>query len=156
MLKTHAVKTVKTGRRMAILAPFMLVPTLVATPAGAAETASTGTAVTMGARALCSGTATGIPYKWGKTSKSCSYTSPSGSWRGYIKVSWSVQAGTNQSACVQGRMAQARDPKPKWQSIGCGKSGSGKVSWPKNTASMLEIRVKSMSPVHIANVRYSL
>ncbi|MCH0539308.1 hypothetical protein I3F58_06985 [Streptomyces sp. MUM 203J] len=156
MLKTHTVKKGKSVTRMAVLAPLVLAPALVATPAGAVGTASEGTAVTMGARALCSGTATALPYKWSKTSKSCSYTSPARNWRGYIMVDWSVQGGTNQSACVQGRMSSARNPKPKWQSIGCGKNGKGKVSWPANTASMLEIRVKSMNPVHIANVRYSI
>ncbi|TNC29491.1 hypothetical protein [Amycolatopsis alkalitolerans] len=120
-------------------------------------TAAAGTVVaTAGesqAATLCHSRASGAPFKFGPVSDECSYTSPdSANWKGRLTIQWSAQAGTNQSACVEGRMGKARNP-DKWQGLGCGASGQGTVSWPRNTASMLEIRVRSNS-IHVAIVDY--
>ncbi|MBB1242428.1 hypothetical protein GL263_02385 [Streptomyces durbertensis] len=152
---------VRNGRRFAIAAPLLLVPTLLAAAptAGAAEQAPVAPAVAEASAdqaadvgALrCSGKAVGLPFKWGKVSKTCSRTSAPT--EKSMPVRWSVQSGTNQSACVQARMGDDRKPR-EWQSVGCGKKGDGKIKWDPNTMSMLEVRVKSMSPVHIATVSY--
>ncbi|MEV4145624.1 hypothetical protein AB0J40_18280 [Amycolatopsis sp. NPDC049691] len=102
---------------------------------------------------FCRGAAVGFPGKWGAVSKSCSFTSPP-QWRGYLEVTWFVEAGTQQRGCVDGRMASARSPRP-WESLGCGKGATGRVSWPANTLSLLEIRVKSVN-VGLAEVTYEI
>jgi hypothetical protein len=104
--------------------------------------------------AVCDSKASGAPFKWGPVSKECSYTSPPSGWDGKLKVTWSVQPGTNQTACVEARMGKAKDP-DKWQSVGCGTNGSGEIRWPKNTMSNVEVRVKSGN-VHMAIVAYSI
>lgn len=102
---------------------------------------------------LCSSQASGAPWKFGATSKECSFTSPnSPKWTGKLVVQWKTQDSTQQAACVEGRMASA-GKQEQWQGLGCGKSGQGTVAWPANTASMLEIRVKSMN-VGVAIVDY--
>ncbi|WIX99032.1 hypothetical protein QRX60_33940 [Amycolatopsis mongoliensis] len=102
---------------------------------------------------FCRGNAAGFPGKWGAVSKSCSFTSPP-QWRGYLEVTWFVEAGTQQRGCVEGRMASVREQRP-WQSLGCGKGGLGRVDWPANTLSLLEIRVKSYN-VGLALVTYEI
>jgi hypothetical protein len=119
---------------------------------------STGTAAASGSEdhsvsAFCNGNAVGIPGKWGAVSSQCSFTSPP-SWRGYIEVNWWVEPGTQQYACVEGRMGSVRETRP-WQSLGCGKSGKGQVAWDKNTLAMLEIHVKSVN-VALAMVNYEI
>jgi len=122
---------------------------LAATAGSLVATAGEGQAVT----ALCHSRASGAPFKFGPVSKECSYTSPNtSSWKGKLKIEWSAQGGTNQSACVEGRMGKARNP-DAWQGLGCGASGQGLIKWPKNTASNVEIRVRSNS-VHLAIVDY--
>ncbi|MFJ9779697.1 hypothetical protein ACIRSS_08945 [Amycolatopsis sp. NPDC101161] len=53
-----------------------------------------------------------------------------------------------------GRMASVRSPRP-WESLGCGKGATARVSWPANTLSVLEIRVKSYN-VGLAEVTYEI
>lgn len=92
---------------------------------------------------LCHSRASGAPWKFGPVSKECSYTSPDTSkWPGKVTIQWRTQSDTQQAACVEGRMGKARNP-DKWQGLGCGKAGQGTIKWPRNAASMLEIRVKS-------------
>lgn len=99
---------------------------------------------------LCQGGATGFFAKWGPVYDSCEYTSPPHGGKGYITVKWTALHGL---ACVEAREAKAKNP-DKWQSLSCGKFGQGKVRWPKNTASKLEVRVKSeQAPVE--SVQYS-
>lgn len=106
------------------------------------------------AMATCKSRTTGFPGKWGPVSKECSYTSPDSGWKGKLRITWNVQADTNQYACVEARMGKAKDPDP-WQSVGCGTMGTGEIKWPKNTMSNVEVRVRSGS-IHIANVTYSI
>jgi hypothetical protein len=102
--------------------------------------------------AVCNGTASGFLAKWGPASKQCSYTSsPTGN--GKLRISWSAQSGTSQFGCVEARMSKAANPDP-WQGLGCGSSGSGAIAWPANTASMVEVHVKSMNSA-VINVDYS-
>lgn len=142
--------TRKTSRLLSLLGAALLLlalttGTMVAT-AGDAEASTTS---------LCSSRASGAPGKWGAVSDECSYTSPPSNWKGKLKITWSAQPGTTQLACVQGRMGKARNP-DKWQSLGCGKSGSGAIKWPKNTASNVEVRVKSQNLAAIAIVEYHI
>jgi hypothetical protein len=102
---------------------------------------------------FCRGNAVGFPAKWGAVSKPCSFTSPP-QWRGYLEDTWYVEPGTQQRACVDGRMGSVREERP-WQSLGCGKGATGRVSWPANTLSLLEIRVKSLN-VGLALVTYEI
>lgn len=104
--------------------------------------------------ALCSGTASGFLAKWGPVSKQCSYTSPASGWKGRLRIDWNTQSGTSQYGCVEARMSKAKNPDP-WQGVGCGSSGSGVIKWPANTASMVEVRVKSMNSA-VINVDYSI
>lgn len=104
--------------------------------------------------AICKSRTSGFPGKWGPVSKECSYTSPASGWDGKVRITWNVQADTNQYACVTARMAKASNP-DEWQSLGCGTRGMGEIKWPKNTASMVEVRVRSGN-AHMANVDYSL
>lgn len=102
-------------------------------------------------RGVCHAVATGTAIKWGPKYDSCSYTSAPSGWSGYLNVTWSTNNG---QACVQGRMAKPKKPQ-KWQSLSCGLHGQGKVKWPKNTASKLEIRVKSQQ-APTESVAYSI
>ncbi|WP_344871032.1 hypothetical protein [Allokutzneria multivorans] len=103
----------------------------------------------------CTGRASGWPGSWGSVSKQCVHFAPNDpKWGGYIIVGWGVQPGTSQQACVEGRMSRYTNP-DKWQSLGCGKGNKGKIAWPRNSASMLEIRVKSAS-IGVALVEYGI
>ncbi|MBQ0925928.1 hypothetical protein [Saccharopolyspora endophytica] len=104
--------------------------------------------------AICKSRTSGFPGKWGPISKECSYTSPASGWDGKLRITWNVQESTNQYACVAARMGKAKNP-DKWQSLGCGTLGTGEIKWPKNTASMVEVRVRSGN-AHMANVDYSI
>lgn len=115
---------------------------------------ATADATTVHTMSTCSGTASGFLAKWGPTSKHCSYTSPASGWKGKLRIDWSAQSGTNQYGCVEARMSKAKNP-DKWQGLGCGSSGSGVIAWPANTASMVEVRAKSMNS-GIINVDYSI
>ncbi|WP_158884542.1 hypothetical protein [Amycolatopsis anabasis] len=144
------VKSAKRGRIVAAVATSVVVSAL-----SMGFTAGSASAADAHAMSLCNGTASGALLKWGPVSKQCSYTSPASGWKGKLKVTWNVQSGTNQYACVQARMGKARNP-DKWQSVGCGTSGSGTVSWPANTASNLEVRVQARPNALVANVDYSI
>jgi hypothetical protein len=104
--------------------------------------------------AICKSRTSGFPGKWGPISKECSYTSPASGWDGKLRITWNVQESTNQYACVAARMSKAKNP-DKWQSLGCGTLGTGEIKWPKNTASMVEVRVRSGN-AHMANADYSI
>ena len=106
-----------------------------------------------GSGVFCRGNAVGFPKKWGVVSKSCSFTSPP-QWRGYLEVTWFVEPGPVQYGCVEGRMASVREVRP-WQSLGCGKGRTGRVNWPANTLSLLEIRAQSVN-VPLALVTYEI
>jgi hypothetical protein len=103
---------------------------------------------------FCRGNAVGFPGKWGAVSSKCSFTSQPTGWRGYLEVTWFVEPGTVQYGCVEGRMGSVREVRP-WQSLGCGKGGKGRVNWPPNTLSMLEVRAKSVN-VPLALVTYEI
>jgi hypothetical protein len=135
---------------LSLLGAALLVPAL---SAGAmVVTSQDSDASTM---SLCSSKASGAPNKWGPVSKECSYTSPPSNWRGKLKITWSVQPGTTQRACLAGRMGKAHH-QHKWQSLGCGTSGSGTIKWPRNTASNVEVRVKSQNLAALAIVEYHI
>ncbi|MBB4685000.1 hypothetical protein [Amycolatopsis jiangsuensis] len=143
------IRAPKKGRVTSVLTAFavtaLATATFTAAPAAASENSVT---------ALCKSRTSGFLGKWGPVSKECSYTSPASGWKGKLRITWNVQASTNQTACVQARMGKARNP-DSWQSVGCGTLGTGTVKWPANTASNLEVRVQSRnSPV--ANVTYSI
>ncbi|WP_020674085.1 hypothetical protein [Amycolatopsis nigrescens] len=145
-------KSARRGRLCTVLAVAASVSALsagtVSVPASAASVSE------VGVTALCKSRVSGFLGKWGPVSKECSYTSPASGWSGKLRITWNVQASTNQTACVQARMGKAKNP-DKWQSIGCGPLGVGTIKWPKNTASNVEVRVQSRnSPV--ANVDYSI
>ena len=94
----------------------------------------------------CGSKATGLPFKWGKTSYSnCTRSGSKGS---KIYYRWTVLPGTNQYACVQGITGRG-----KWKSIGCGTSGTAKLPWGAvlNTP---RVRVRSQVP-HLAFVAWS-
>ncbi|WAL64237.1 hypothetical protein ORV05_25110 [Amycolatopsis cynarae] len=149
MSTTNKLSRIRVRRFLAALGAVLAVPVMSAgvmvATAGQSEAVSS----------LCTGRVSGLPGHWTEGSKVCSYTSPNtANWPGRIKITWSAQPGTQQYACVEARMGKAANP-DNWQSIGCGKSNSGYISWPRNTLSMVEIRVKSMN-IGLANVEYSI
>ncbi|WP_199740429.1 hypothetical protein [Saccharopolyspora rhizosphaerae] len=101
-----------------------------------------------GSAAICRSRTNGFPGKWGPISKECSCTSPASGWDGTLRITWNVQVDTNQCACVVARMGKASNP-DEWQSLGCGTRGVGEVKWPKNTASMVEVRVRSGNAANV-------
>lgn len=101
--------------------------------------------------ALCNAVATGTAIKWGPVYRSCSYTSPAHGWNGKLTINWAAQQGL---ACVEAREGNDKHPQ-KWQSLSCGLHGQGTIKWPKNTASNVEIRVKSEQTPTV-NVAYSI
>ncbi|MFE0023462.1 hypothetical protein [Amycolatopsis sp. NPDC059021] len=143
-------KSTKRGRVVAAVTATLAMSAL-----SAGFTATSASAAELNASSMCQGTASGALMKWGPVSKQCSYTSPASGWKGKLKVTWNVQSGTNQYACVEARMGKARNP-DKWQSVGCGQSGSGTVKWPSNTASNVEVRVQARPNALLANVDYSI
>jgi hypothetical protein len=147
-MRTKNSKSSRFGRLTAAAGVAIALSTL-----SAGLTAGTAVAAPDQAKALCKGSASGAVGKFGPVSKQCSYTSPASGWRGKLRVEWNTQSGTNQTACVEARMGKARNP-DKWQGIGCGKAGVGIVKWPANTASNLEVRVKSSGNSIITNVDY--
>ncbi|SEP33494.1 hypothetical protein [Amycolatopsis saalfeldensis] len=140
----------KRARIASVVAAFAVTSLLSAGFAAAPASAAPSSAMW-----LCSGTASGIVGKWGPVSKKCSYTSPASGWSGKLRVYWSVQESTNQSACVEARMGKAVHP-DAWQSVSCGTKGTGTIKWPSNTASMLEVRVKANPTALAANVDYHI
>ncbi|WP_031468387.1 hypothetical protein [Sciscionella sediminilitoris] len=146
----NEVKSTKRGRAVAAVGTSLVVSAL-SLGLGAAPASAAGAS----AKSVCSGSASGALLKWGPVSKQCSYTSPASGWKGKLKVSWKVQESTNQYACVQARMGKAKNP-DKWQSVGCGQSGSGSVKWPANSASNLEVRAQARPNSPLVNVDYSI
>ncbi|WP_326569660.1 hypothetical protein VSH64_00975 [Amycolatopsis rhabdoformis] len=144
----------KRARITAVVAAFAAASLATATFATAPASASTADSASASVLALCKSRTSGFLMKWGPVSKECSYTSPASGWGGKLRITWNVQSGTNQTACVQARMGKARNPDP-WQSVSCGTLGTGTIKWPANTASNVEVRVQARnSPV--TNVTYSI
>ncbi|MGW4484656.1 hypothetical protein ACWEOE_12525 [Amycolatopsis sp. NPDC004368] len=145
------IRAPKRARITAVVAAFAAASLATATFATAPASAAPDSASVL---ASCKSRSSGFLMKWGPVSKECSYTSPAGGWSGKLRITWNVQASTNQTACVQARMGKARNPDP-WQSVSCGTMGTGTIKWPANTASNVEVRVQARnSPV--ANVTYSI
>jgi hypothetical protein len=140
----------KRARIASVAAAFAVTSLLSAGLAAAPASAAPNSAMW-----VCSGTASGVVGKWGPVSKKCSYTSPASGWSGKLRVYWSVQESTNQSACVEARMSKAAHP-DAWQSVSCGTKGTGTIKWPANTMSMLEVRVKANPTSLAANVDYHI
>jgi len=148
-MRTKSSKSSRLGRVTAVAGVAVALSTLAGLTAGTAE------AATLQPMSLCSGSASGPIAHWGPVSKHCSYTSPASGWHGKLRVEWSTQEGTNQTACVEARMSKAAHA-DAWQSLGCGQAGAGTVKWPANTISMLEVRVKASGNSLITNVDYSI
>lgn len=69
------------------------------------------------AAARCTMIFTAIPGKWVKDRSTCARLGGD-----YVGVKWHTVG--NQQACVNGRSYTGR-----WVSLGCGKSGSGRIPW---------------------------
>ncbi|MBQ1083085.1 MULTISPECIES: hypothetical protein [unclassified Nocardiopsis] len=148
--------------KIGVLAAALAIPmTLMGAPAAGASTApQSAVSIPQDAEfapasaesaSLCNSKASALPGgAWGPISKQCTWTSAPGVTQ--RTVSWNVVSGSNQIACVQGRMGSYH-PR-SWTNLGCGQSGTATIPWTSNTIATVEIRVRSQSPVSMANVNY--
>lgn len=94
--------------------------------------------------------AVGYPGKWSqKADGTCSLLGHPGFKIGYT---WSVQPGTNQSACVKVK-SFTKHGKAKWVSAGCGQHGSATVYW-GNMADKKSVKVMSQT-AHLAGIEWT-
>ncbi|WP_242904507.1 hypothetical protein [Actinomadura terrae] len=102
------------------------------------------------AKSRCNRIVAATPGHWTEDS-GCDWSTPRGKGPFRVTFSWDIApSGTNQTACVQAK-ADANGP---WHSAGCGKRGAIGLPAPGNSIGAYRIRVKSMQPFSIAQVRW--